>query len=103
MNAEETRTTADVMITTVQEPDGRWLAYCEQYRVASYGTSRGDALELTRNMLAEVSPDPEWLAANSFAMPDLGDDDLVGPELMKVLVRWTGLSEDSFDEHDEDE
>lgn len=102
MNAEETRSTADVMITTVQEPDGRWLAYCEQYRVVSYGASQGDAIEHNRNMVAEVSSDPEWLA-DSFAMPNLGDDDLVGPELMQVLVRWTGLSEDCFAEHDEDE
>jgi len=83
---------ADTTITTVQEPDGRWLAYCEQYRVASYGTNLGDALENNRNMVAEVSSDPEW-RADSFAMPDLGDDDLVGPELLKVLARWTGVSE----------
>lgn len=102
VNAEETRRTADMIITVVQEPDGRCLAYCEQYRVASYGTSRGDALEQTRNMVAEVSSDPEWLAC-SFAMPNLDDDDLAGPELMKVLVRWTGLSEDAFDEQDEHE
>jgi hypothetical protein len=53
-------------------------------------------------MVPRVSSDPEWLA-DHFAKPNLGDDDLVGPELMKVLVRWTGISEDSFDEPDEDE
>jgi hypothetical protein len=96
------RRKADTMITTVQEPDGRWLAYCEQYRVASYGTNLGDALENNRNMVAEVSSDPEW-RADSFVMPELGNNDLVGPELLKVLIRWTGISEDYFAEPDEDE
>jgi hypothetical protein len=93
---------ADVIIKTVQEPDGRWLAYCEQYRVASYGTSQGDALEQNRTMVAEVSADPEW-SEGFFAMPILDHDDVVGPELMQVLVRWTGLSEDCFAADDEHE
>jgi hypothetical protein len=86
----------------VREPDGRWLAYCEQYRVASYGTSQEDLLEQSRNLVAEVSVDPEW-NEGSFAIPILDDDDVVGPELMQVLVRWSGLSDDCFAADDEHE
>lgn len=101
IRAEKNSSGTELMITAVQEPDGRWLAYCEHYRVASYGTSRGDALEQSHSLVAEVSSDPDWLVTNSLAIPVLGDDDFLSPELMRVLSRWTGLSEDYFDDQNE--
>jgi hypothetical protein len=89
----------DPIIFTVEEPDGRWLAYCEQYCVASYGSSCEDALEKNRNMVTEVSRDPGWLASN-IVIPELDDEDSAGPELIKVTARWTGIPEDSFYEEE---
>jgi hypothetical protein len=93
---------ADPMITKVQEPDGRWLAYCDEYRVASYGTSREDALEKNHNLVAQVSSDPKWLT-NKVALPNLRDDDFAGPELVKVIARWAGIPHDYFAQIDDDE
>jgi hypothetical protein len=83
-------------VFTVQEEDGRWLSWCDNPKVASYGITKEDSLEKTYNCLEHEDLSLDEDIEELMVIPQLDDNQMVGVELLKLVIKWTGHTEEEW-------
>jgi hypothetical protein len=72
-------------ILTAFDDNGKYLAWSDQYHIASYGESKQEAIDATIKCIEEDPPPPD-----GFAIPQGDDDDLIGSKLQSIVFSWIG-------------
>lgn len=80
----------------IHDPNSRWLAYCEEPRVASYGATEAKARADCLKGIEEAPTDCN--NEDCFCMPKC---EWIGGKLLEVLCRWTGLDPKEFEQERE--